>query len=307
MSAAFYPWLVNHLWQSTLSAGIAALVVLALRQNNAAVRYRIWFLASLKFLLPFSLFVGLGNQLDWFRPEIPPAAQMTPITVVAGASSPVAPKATSASADLVLPETERGRFPGREVTLNALKGDFEQLNKTGGGDLGGLRAKIHNEIAIAARETIADIVHEPQARDFDRVRGSLQRANNNIQRIAAANIYAQRAQAAVTQAIEDVAAVLIFIKEHPTGGAPAPPAIMPDFSPAQADRGRYPGKETTLNNLKSALDVLAAIPGGDLGGLRAKIQNEIIAAANETLADIRESARRERDEKNAAGVPPPDR
>jgi len=147
MSAAFYPWLVNHLWQSTLSAGIAALVVLALRQNNAAVRYRIWFLASLKFLLPFSLFVGLGNQLDWFRPEIPPAAQMTPITVVAGASSPVAPKATSASADLVLPETERGRFPGREVTLNALKGDFEQLNKTGGGDLGGLRAKIHNEIA----------------------------------------------------------------------------------------------------------------------------------------------------------------
>src|SRR5262245_2589436 len=97
MSVAFYPWLVNHLWQSTLCAGIAALVVLALRQNSAAVRYRIWFLASVKFLVPFSFFVGLGNQLDWFRPEIPPAAQMTPITVVAGAASPVAPNAASSS------------------------------------------------------------------------------------------------------------------------------------------------------------------------------------------------------------------
>src|SRR5580658_9146798 len=52
--------LVAHLWQSTLSVGAVGLLALVLRKNQAQVRYWVWFIASAKFLIPFSLLVGLG-------------------------------------------------------------------------------------------------------------------------------------------------------------------------------------------------------------------------------------------------------
>jgi beta-lactamase regulating signal transducer with metallopeptidase domain len=51
----------NHLWQSTLFAGIAGLLTLFLKKNRAQVRYWLWFSASIKFLIPFSLLVALGG------------------------------------------------------------------------------------------------------------------------------------------------------------------------------------------------------------------------------------------------------
>jgi uncharacterized protein (TIGR03435 family) len=57
--------LANHLWQSTLCVAVAWLLTLALRKNRAAVRFWIWFAASAKFLLPFSLFVSAGRHLTW--------------------------------------------------------------------------------------------------------------------------------------------------------------------------------------------------------------------------------------------------
>lgn len=57
--------LVAHLWQSTLCAGVAWLLALALRRNQAQVRYWVWFAASAKFLIPFSLLVGLGAFVPW--------------------------------------------------------------------------------------------------------------------------------------------------------------------------------------------------------------------------------------------------
>ncbi len=55
----------NHLWQSTLCAGVIWLLTVALRKNRAAVRYWLWFAASVKFLAPFSLLVSAGSHLDW--------------------------------------------------------------------------------------------------------------------------------------------------------------------------------------------------------------------------------------------------
>ena len=55
--------LTNHLWQSTLVVLAAWLVTLALRRNGAHIRHAVWVVASLKFLVPFSLFVGLGGAL----------------------------------------------------------------------------------------------------------------------------------------------------------------------------------------------------------------------------------------------------
>ncbi len=53
----------NHLWQSTAFAVAAYLVTLLLRRNRASVRYGLWLAASVKFLIPFSLLIGLGGLL----------------------------------------------------------------------------------------------------------------------------------------------------------------------------------------------------------------------------------------------------
>jgi len=53
--------LINHLWQSTLFCCGAWLITRALRANSASLRHWIWLLASLKFLVPFSLFYFVGS------------------------------------------------------------------------------------------------------------------------------------------------------------------------------------------------------------------------------------------------------
>ncbi len=60
---AVTPALGNHLWQSTLFVGIAGLLTLLLRKNHARARYWLWLVASVKFLIPFSLLVGIGSHL----------------------------------------------------------------------------------------------------------------------------------------------------------------------------------------------------------------------------------------------------
>ncbi len=55
--------ITNHLWQSTTFAAAIALLATAFSKNRAEVRYWLWLSASLKFLVPFSLLVGVGIQL----------------------------------------------------------------------------------------------------------------------------------------------------------------------------------------------------------------------------------------------------
>jgi bla regulator protein BlaR1 len=61
--ASIGPALANHLWQSTVFGATIWLMTLLLRRNHARIRYALWFAASLKFLLPFSLLIGLGTLL----------------------------------------------------------------------------------------------------------------------------------------------------------------------------------------------------------------------------------------------------
>ncbi len=58
------PAMGNHLWQSTVFAAVAGLLTLVLRKNHASARYWLWMAASIKFLLPFSLLVTLGNYIS---------------------------------------------------------------------------------------------------------------------------------------------------------------------------------------------------------------------------------------------------
>jgi uncharacterized protein (TIGR03435 family) len=55
--------LVNHLWQSTVVTLIAGLLSLTLRSNQARARYWVWMIASVKFLIPFSLLIAAGESL----------------------------------------------------------------------------------------------------------------------------------------------------------------------------------------------------------------------------------------------------
>ena len=56
--------IANHLWQSTVFAGIAGLLNLLLRKNRAHARYCLWLAASAKFLVPFSLLMLVGGLVE---------------------------------------------------------------------------------------------------------------------------------------------------------------------------------------------------------------------------------------------------
>jgi bla regulator protein BlaR1 len=70
LCAAIEAPLANHLWQSTLFAAVAGLWTLALKKNRAQVRYWLWLAASVKFLIPFSLLVGVGSYLGWSKTSV---------------------------------------------------------------------------------------------------------------------------------------------------------------------------------------------------------------------------------------------
>lgn len=62
-------FLLTHLWQSTLVLLAAWVLARACRRNAASVRYWIWFVASVKFLVPLALLQQLGDRLGRSLPE----------------------------------------------------------------------------------------------------------------------------------------------------------------------------------------------------------------------------------------------
>jgi len=74
--------LANHLWQSTVFACVVGLLTLLLRRNRAAVRHGLWLAASVKFLAPFSLLIGLGSQIEWRQAPVVPQARLQPMAQV---------------------------------------------------------------------------------------------------------------------------------------------------------------------------------------------------------------------------------
>ena len=73
--------LLNHLWQSSLFVGGAGLLALALSRNGAAVRFWLWFVASVKFLVPFAVLTALGAAI--LTPVAPPPPAVTLMTPLA--------------------------------------------------------------------------------------------------------------------------------------------------------------------------------------------------------------------------------
>jgi uncharacterized protein (TIGR03435 family) len=79
----------NHLWQSTAFAAVAGLLTLAFRNNRARVRQCVWLVASCKFLLPLSLLMALGTQIQWRNaPEIARSSLSVAMTEVSQPFTP---------------------------------------------------------------------------------------------------------------------------------------------------------------------------------------------------------------------------
>lgn len=79
------PWvlsLANHLWQSTVVVFAAWLLVFALRNNQARIRYWIWLVASLKLLIPFALLIELGKYIGSMTQLVAAGADLSPAPVV---------------------------------------------------------------------------------------------------------------------------------------------------------------------------------------------------------------------------------
>jgi bla regulator protein blaR1 len=104
------PALVDHLWQTTAFTLLAALLAFVLRNNSASIRFTIWWFASLKFLMPLSLLIGVGHAMH--RQTAPLDTPSILSFVVDG----VAPFSASHDARLALP-SEVGTAPTEQSIL----------------------------------------------------------------------------------------------------------------------------------------------------------------------------------------------
>jgi bla regulator protein BlaR1 len=94
MNPGYVSAIANHLWQSTLFAGLAALLTLGLRNNHARVRHGVWLAASCKFLIPLSVLFALGGQIRWRA--VPETTQSNIAIVMDQVSQPFPTPAISA-------------------------------------------------------------------------------------------------------------------------------------------------------------------------------------------------------------------
>ncbi len=96
--------LALHLWQSTLVLIAAWVLTRLCRRNSAEIRYWIWFCASLKFLVPFSLLQQLG---DYLGRSLPAPLTLAPTILETGSAIFVPRSATSAAS--IIPYGRRSR------------------------------------------------------------------------------------------------------------------------------------------------------------------------------------------------------
>lgn len=78
----------NHVWQSTLFAMAVGCLTVLLRKNSARLRYSLWLVASVKFLIPFAWLTAVGAAIPWADGR---AAQNAEPTFLAVAGKWVAP------------------------------------------------------------------------------------------------------------------------------------------------------------------------------------------------------------------------
>lgn len=103
--------LIDHLWQSTLCVGAAWLLTRLLKKNSAAIRHWIWFAASMKFLIPFSMLMAFGSLFDfgWHAVQSTPVSDSSVIVRWGGALT--TPASSVLKPEFTSPSVSAQRFP----------------------------------------------------------------------------------------------------------------------------------------------------------------------------------------------------
>jgi hypothetical protein len=232
------------------------------------------------------------------------------------AAEPPAP--STSRPDFAVPAGMEVRGPS-ERALSALRLAFDLLAAAPGGDLGGTRARINVEIGTASNAIISGlsaaasspapnsqvtpIIQASPGRapsnsgtPLDGVRDALVKAANAL---AAATPGTQTgrdgrttAMTAVANAVRDVESAIVFAAQNPLQAAepPGPSPARPDFAVPAGMEARGPSQRAALSALQLAFDLLAAAPGGDFGGTRARINVEIGTASNAIIAGLAAAA-----------------
>jgi len=100
--------LTNHLWQSTAFAAVIWLLALALRRNQARTRHWLWLIASIKFLIPFALFVTIGA---YWSAKMPVAIATQHIPAVAAEIAQPFPENAPAGPFVAAPAAHNAHSP----------------------------------------------------------------------------------------------------------------------------------------------------------------------------------------------------
>jgi beta-lactamase regulating signal transducer with metallopeptidase domain len=97
--------LLDHLWQSTLFALPLGALTLLLHRHAAAVRFWLWFAASVKFLVPFSVLMAMGAAVTLpVPPMLPdgPTLEVLQDTAAPFTNTPAASVVTDGTANWIM-------------------------------------------------------------------------------------------------------------------------------------------------------------------------------------------------------------
>jgi bla regulator protein BlaR1 len=88
------PMIADHVWQSSWFALAIGALTLAFRKSQARIRFSLWFVVSIKFLVPFSLLIALGGMLG--KPHFAGVAHAQIYSVIEQAGQPFRGTSTAA-------------------------------------------------------------------------------------------------------------------------------------------------------------------------------------------------------------------
>jgi hypothetical protein len=115
------------------------------------------------------------------------------------------------------------------------------------------------------------------AHSLNIVSGALTNAADDLRKAENQSDYVQKATAEIDQALEDAKQAAVHIHDDSGAAAPVTSANF-DAPPPPAPRINFM-LYSSLDSLRSAYDALSRVPGGDLGGYRTRMNDDIAAAA----------------------------
>jgi bla regulator protein blaR1 len=107
----------NHLWQSTVFIFVVAILTLVLRNNGAHTRFWLWFAASIKFLIPFSVLAAASVPL---APHVAPAITTPKVSAVAHQVAQPFSFDTSAPSLLAMPSLSATPHSKKTISIWAI-------------------------------------------------------------------------------------------------------------------------------------------------------------------------------------------